>query len=466
MKINENIGNYHFFKRRQKFFIYDFLNNLILVSKEEENYLRMKRVLTDLSENKILSSVIYEKYKTILDNFKIDNSIFNSNEYINESTISSTKMTMMIAQTCNLRCSYCYGSEGRFGTNGEFMTKETAEQAIRYLVKRAPSDANSFFITFFGGEPLLNYALMKHTMEFAKRNFPGKEFAYTFTTNATLFTQEIIDYLKKNDISILISLDGWEKIHNTNRIFHNGKGSFARVMKSIELLKKNNMPFSIRATMAHEFFKYYEDVIDFFTAIGAFKIYIARLQNYNVDSPNFDIDIEKLKKDGYYVDIYSEKIESKILNGENPKVIPFTNALMRIHEASSTLISCGAMNGSTAVAHNGNLYPCHRFVGIKGFNFGNVYSGIDNETLQTINNNLDKATFKCNSCWCKYICQRGCIRDIAKNKGTFISHDDKYCQLQRDSIERALETYYSIIKYRPEFIKELSEKEIEIYNIV
>jgi uncharacterized protein len=463
--MNENIGNYHFFKRNQKFFIYDFLNNQIFVSKEED-YLKMKAVLSDFSENKPLSHLVHKKYKTILDNFKIDNSIFNSNEYINESTISSTKMTLMIAQSCNLKCSYCYGSEGRFGTNGEFMTKETAEQAIRYLVKRAPENANYFFITFFGGEPLLNYELMKHIMEFAKNNFPEKEFAYTFTTNATLFTQEIIDYLKKNDISILISLDGSEKIHNTNRIFRNGKGSFARVMKSIELLKKNNMPFSIRATLSHEFFKYYEAIIEFFTAIGAFKIYIARLQNYNIDSLDFDIDIEKLKKDGYYVDIYAEKTKYRILNGENPKVVPFTNALMRIHEASSTLISCGAMNGSTAVACNGDLYPCHRFVGIKGFNFGNVYTGMDNDTLQTITNNMDKATVKCNSCWCKYICQRGCMRNIAKNNSAFVSYDDEYCQLERDSIENALETYYSIIKYRPDFISELSEKEIEIYNIV
>jgi uncharacterized protein len=103
---------------------------------------------------------------------------------------------------------------------------------------------------------------MKHTIEFAKNNFPEKEFAYTFTTNATLFTQEIIDYLKKHDISILISLDGMEEIHTTNRIFLNGKGSFARVMESIELLRKNDMPFSIRATLAHEFFiKYRSEFI-------------------------------------------------------------------------------------------------------------------------------------------------------------------------------------------------------------
>ena len=465
--MSENIGNYHLFKRNGTYFVYDFVHNLFLVSKKEEDFKKLKQVLRDFSARKNLSDDVRQKYQLILDNYQEDFDIYDTGKHLNKDNAVSNKITLMISQSCNLRCKYCYGSDGKYGTDGEFMSKETAEQSIRYLVQRAPQEAKHFFVTFLGGEPLLNFELMKHTIEYAKTNYPDKEFAYTFTTNATLFTQEIIDYLKSVNISIMISLDGMDFIHDANRVFGNGKGSFDCVMKNIDLLKKNNVPFHIRSTLADEYSEYYEDITKFFESIGASQIHISHLDKYDIDSDEFDIDMDKLKSEKPDVTAYHEKIKSKILEtGVLPSNAPFVIVLQRIHMASRTMISCGVANGCTAVAYNGDFYPCHRFVGINGFTFGNVYKGINDNDLNNIAASLDKATIKCNSCWCKYICQRGCIRGIAKNNGSFIGYSDDYCQLQEEYIERHLEMYYEIQKKRPELLKQISEKEIEVYNIV
>lgn len=468
-----DIGNYHFFVSKKKLFIYDTLHNLLFSAKKVEDYAMLKEILKRYSQGKDITQIEKDKYSLVLKNYTNENTIFNTETFINKENLFSTKLTLMISQSCNLKCSYCYGKEGRFGTNGEYMSNEIAEQSIRHLVERIESlklpkseNPKYFLITFFGGEPLLNFELMKHVIEFVEREYPNKVFSYTFTTNGTLFTEEIINYLRTKNVSILISLDGQKEIHDFNRVFSNGKGTFDKVMSNINLLKKNNMQFSVRATLSNKFFKYYESIANYFIELGAQQIFIGRLTNYDIDSNDFDINIEELKQDVKYATKYNNKIKDKILQGDYPDFIPFITILKRIHDATDTLISCGFMKGSTAVSYNGDLYPCHRFVGIDGFKFGNVYSGLEETPIQNIVKKIDKVTVKCNNCWAKFICQRGCMRDIAKNHGNFIPYDKRYCNLQRKKIEWALEVYYDIIKQQPEFIKQNSEKEIEIHNIV
>jgi uncharacterized protein len=237
-------------------------------------------------------------------------------------------------------------------------------------------------------------------------------------------------------------------------------------MKNINLLKEKGMPFAVRATLPSNFISKYEYVIDFLNKLGAYQIYISRLNNYNPDSFEFDINTNELKADSVYIYEYHNKIEKEILCGNNPEYIPFIKLLERIHDADDSLIACGFMKGSTAVSYTGDLYPCHRFVGINGFKFGDVYNGLDYDATNTIFTRLNVATKKCKKCWARFICKRGCIRDIAKNHGTFITFDKEYCRLMKSNIERALITYYKIVKNRPDFVKLFSQKEIEVFNIV
>jgi uncharacterized protein len=473
----QRLGNYHFFRNEKKYFIYDMLNNILLTTNNIEEQIMLKSVLKKFSNGEKITDAEKKKFNLLLSNFSDTKNVFHTREFLNKEKMFTTKITLMIAQTCNLKCTYCYGKEGRFGTEGEYMSKEVAEQSIRYLVKRIESlelkeskglkeseAAKYFQITFFGGEPLLNFNLMKHVIEFAEQTFPDKVFSYTFTTNGTLFTQKIIDFVKSKKITIMLSLDGTQEIHDANRLFLNNRGSFEKVMKNIFLLKKNEINFAVRATLSTKFYKHYEDIVQFFTEIGAEQIFISKLIDYNMNSTDFDINVDDLKQELKYVLKYNNRIKNEILQGNNPFYIPFISLLERIHVATDSMISCGSLKGSTAVSWNGDLYPCHRFVRIEGFKFGNVYDGIDDTAMQDIVDKFDNATTECNDCWARFICERGCMRDIAKNNGCFVSYDKQYCDLVRKNIEWALETYYEIMKFQPDFFKQYSNKEIGIYN--
>lgn len=462
-----NIGNYHFFEHENRALIYDFINNILYSPKNKEHYYQLQTILQDYSIGNLKDCNLLSKYSVFIENYTNEIKVFNSSEYINKILTVSSKITLMISQDCNLRCSYCYGDEGKFGSTGGFMTKEIAEETMRFFVNRAkPYGYKYMFITFLGGEPLMNFPLMKHIIEFNKKEFPDIAFSYTVTTNLTLLSKEMVDYLKNQDISILISLDGPREIHNKNRVFKNGKGSFDSVLKKINLLKSNQILFSIRATLSHEDFKDYEQVVSFFEKIGAQQIFISRLSNYDVTSKEFDINVEELERDIGIVNIFHDKTHKKILNGENPIYVPFMKMFERIHEANESLISCGLLKGSTAVSFDGFLYPCHRFVGIKGFVFGSIYDGVNPDSVKKVADNLDAVTTACAKCWAKYLCKRGCVRDIAKEGGMFIRYDDKFCELTKKSIEKALVTYFNIVKLRADYLKEFSHKEIEVYNIV
>lgn len=462
-----DIGNYHFFVTKKKFLIYDYQNNLLYSPKRSVDYFELQSVLTEKLKKKKNEEKNCSKYLPFLENFVNNVTSFDSARLISQSQIVSSKITLMVSQDCNLKCSYCYGDEGRFGPTANMMTKETAEHAVRFFVERArPFNFKYLFISFLGGEPLMNFGLMKHIIEFNKIEFPDISFSYTFTTNATLFTKQKIEYFKKQDISILISLDGTKEIHDKNRIFKDGSGSFDKVIEKILLLKENNIQFSVRATLSHEDFKNYEKIIKYFNKIGVQQIFISRLSKYDTDSELFDINVEELEKDICIVDSFHDKTHKRILKGFNPKYVPFITMFERIHDANDSPIACGIMKGTTAVSCDGKLYPCHRFVGIKGFDFGSISDGINDKAVNKIANNLDASTIKCTVCWAKYLCKRGCVRDIAKANGTFTHYDEKFCELMQKSIEKALITYFHIVKNRPDYLKEFSNKEIEVYNVV
>lgn len=231
-------------------------------------------------------------------------------------------------------------------------------------------------------------------------------------------------------------------------------------------MKSNQVLFSIRSTLSHEDFKYYEQVVSFFEELGAQQTFISRLSNYDITSTKFDIDVDELERDISTVNIFHDKTHKRILDGENPIYVPFMKMFERIHEANESLISCGLLKGSTAVSIDGFLYPCHRFVGIEGFNFGSIHDGVNPDLVKQIADNLDKVTTGCSTCWAKFLCKRGCVRDIAKEGGRFICYDGKFCDLMQKSVEKALVTYFNIVKLRPDYLKEFSHKEIEIYNVV
>lgn len=366
-------------------------------------------------------------------------------------------LTLMLTQNCNLRCTYCYGGDsGKFGIeDGGIMTKKVAFAAIDRLVGNDNTNGNRYQITLFGGEPLLNKSLMSAIFDYCNNlsKLHGVQFVYTMTTNGTLLDEDTIKLLINNNVSILLSLDGQKHIHDKRRIFRDEEGSFDTVMENIEKLKTNGLGFSVRATLKGDDFLEIDNIVNFFQKIGDRKAYVSELSTYNDDLSDFYIDVAETHK---MLELQKNQIkitENRFLSGDNPYYMPFINVLNKINMTYSYPISCGFMRGTTTVSIHGDYYPCHRFVGMSGFNFGNVFTGRDTEKYMKICEEIDKATLKCGRCFAKYICARGCVRDIAKNNCKFIEYPDEYCDLMREKVADYLVIYRKALLKRPDFFR-------------
>ncbi|MCZ2130299.1 MAG: SPASM domain-containing protein, partial [Bacteroidia bacterium] len=163
---------------------------------------------------------------------------------------------------------------------------------------------------------------------------------------------------------------------------------------------------------------------------------------------------------------YMRQIEQKILNGERVDYIPFLTALQKIHTGGKSMISCGVMKGTTAVGVNGDFYPCHRFVGMPGYEYGNVFDGINQIKQKTICDNLDNANTNCNRCFARYICSRGCIRDVATSDTGFKEYDEAtFCTTMRELVVEYLAIYANLKLAKPEVFAQIDKKLQEV-NII
>jgi len=454
-KVKKQIKNYYFISKEGINLLYDFENNNIISFKSKEIRDKIFNILYDYSLNKISRNDLQgnEKVLSLLDNLSLENNYFSTHKYITE--LKTTKIGLMLIQDCNLMCKYCYGGEsGKYNSQGmnNKMTIETAQKSINYLMNNCPESENDE-ISFFGGEQLLNLYLIKKIINYCKK-VEGKKFTYTITTNATLLTKEVIQYFEENKVSIMVSLDGYKEIHDANRVYPNGKGSFETVIQNVKELLNSNFKnyFHVRSTLTTEYLKNFENVANYFIDLGIKQIAIATESEYDDDSSEFSISTKKLMLKGTPKYKYIERLKKEILSGENPPFIPFYLILSRIHKASKNLISCGYFKGSTMVSYDGKLYPCHRFVGMKDFEFGNIFDGIDLKKLKQICSDMDTTTNKCNNCFVKYICKRGCIGDISKNGAKFIEYPEEFCDTMRKMIEDMLIFYYQLKILRPEYL--------------
>ncbi|MDY0282085.1 MAG: radical SAM protein [Salinivirgaceae bacterium] len=457
----KQVLNYVFINNQGSHIIYDYENNIIYNTFSQENSDLMFGLLSKGLIPDTLNTRQLEFYN-ILNDRKIEPKNFSSYELL-ASADNVRGVTLMLAQDCNLRCSYCYGQEGNYNDTPQLMSKKTAEEAINYLVNR--SKGNELLqVTFFGGEPLLNFDVLKHVVLICEK-FKNKKFHFSITTNGTLLSGEIVDFFKKIPISIMVSLDGEKTIHDKHRKYANGKGTHNDVINAINLLKENNLSFALRATFDHEYVSLMEHNIDYMFGLGATNAYISRLSNYDIDSNEFDINVKDIFTEWQYRIDYFNRTIAKILNGEIPKYIPFYNLFDRLINATTDMIGCGIFKSSTTVSCDGSLYPCHRFVGIEGFQYGHIKTGVKTEKLKTLCNNFDSVSTKCVNCFAKYICKRACARDIAKNNGFFITYDENYCNIMKEAISIVILAYYKIRNSNPSALEKITRQQPTVQTI-
>ncbi len=330
-----------------------------------------------------------------------------------------TDLTLNIVSNCNLRCRYCWNEAGAYGNppnNNQKMDEQIAFKAVDLLLKESKG-AKDLVIDFYGGEPLLNFELIKKVIGYCRKiqNTKKINFRFLLATNGTLLTKERGEFLIENGVDIAVSLDGSRKIQNAQRPFPDGKGSFYIVMDNINSLKEDYRKQLVgRAT----FTPYSRKVIrtfNFLRNIGFSRIEVCESEKagYGLELNNRFFfsghkGLQQLKSIYYNLsDFYARGIIKKDLTYENTYFNRFFKQLSRLYHIQSVVGTCSAGFSLMAVDMDGSIYPCTAFVGLAQFKIGNVKTGINEKKLKEFSNIKISSSTACEKCWAKRLC-RGC----------------------------------------------------------
>src|SRR2546430_4832269 len=324
-----------------------------------------------------------------------------------------TTMVLNVTNQCNLSCTYCYeyGEDKIVDTeNGrqpKFMTEETARQSVDFLLKESGKVAH---ITFFGGETLLNFPVLRKTIAYARRRAAeeGKDVDFSMTTNATLLKPDIIEFLAESRIGVTISIDGPREVQDKFRVFSNGAGSYDVVAPKIrELLKRHtSRPIGARVTLTSanldvkRIYRHLTEEIGFWE-VGFAPVTTSASRGHAISDDGYDRMLSQFRELAY------EFLESSVANRHHG----FSNVketLEELHKGVSKAYPCGAGLGLLGVATDGDVALCHRFAGSDVHKVGSVTTGVDRQAQAAflekhhIANKTD-----CSVCWARPLCSGG-----------------------------------------------------------
>jgi uncharacterized protein len=326
------------------------------------------------------------------------------------------QICLNVTHKCNLNCDYCYGEDGSYGGSAIHMNRETAEQAVNFLME-ASGDSKDCRISFFGGEPLLNFDLVKHIVQYSREQASklNKRMVFGITTNGTLLNEHNSDFLIKEKIDVTLSFDGPKEMQDKNRTFKSIKEQssydliYPKILKFIEKAEKNKNFYGFRATITGPGLINIRGLRDFFDNFKTNKIYYDTAEYKNDISPGG----LSITKDG--LKIYRKEIkeladEFKIDKSKSRINSIFSGPLKSLQKRSkkkSYCISPGCFY--IGVSAEGDLFPCHRFVGYKDTKLGNVWDGYDKDKwLEKYSQvNIFKSK-RCSACWIRFFCGGMC----------------------------------------------------------
>ena len=347
-------------------------------------------------------------------------------------------LCLHVAHDCNLRCRYCFAGTGDFGHGRMLMTREVAIAAVDLLAS-ASGTRKHCEIDFFGGEPLMNMAVVKHTVEHVRRieQQTGKVFKMTLTTNAVALTDEVVAYLNAENISLVLSIDGRKVVHDNMRPDCAGNGSYDRVLSGIQraVRSREGKNYVVRGTFT-------ANNLDF----AADAVHLAELGFSELSMEPVVTPIAELRlRASFLPRIFSQyeqlarKCHEYWLAGNPINFFHYNIDLENGPCIIKRLSGCGAGADYLAVDPDGLLFPCHQFVGKPEFCVGDVFTGV---TDTAVSERLTSANVyskqECNQCWAKYFCSGGCHANNYFENGDIIKPYEIGCKMQKKRLEMAL----------------------------
>jgi uncharacterized protein len=344
---------------------------------------------------------------------------------------SVTKLSLLVTEACNYRCRYCYFTDELHDGGTQKMTKDVAFAAVNLLCKH--SNGQTLGINFFGGEPLLNFALIDAVVEYCATK--QRDFKYTITTNAALITERIASFFKKHDFVVVASLDGPAGIHNSVRKFPDGRGTCQETIRGIEILQKMLPANKITTnTVITKESTNLDLLLDFLENL---KVYRAAFTTISAPKDS-ELSLDEVTLPSF---LCSEtKICTDLIHGtstRNIQYLPILQYLRFIHKAEPRHYRCSIGRETLAVAPNGTLYPCHRFVGTDGFELGTVSTGIKESTRNKFYTLCQDFDNSCGKCWARFLCGGPCAYDSFANSGNIYQPILDKCMRIRNLIAHA-----------------------------
>lgn len=348
-------------------------------------------------------------------------------------------MCLHIAHDCNLACKYCFAGEGEYCGDRSLMSFEVGKQAFDFLIANSGTRKN-LEVDFFGGEPLMNFEVVKQLVAYAREQekIHNKNFRFTLTTNGVLLDEEVMDFANKEMYNVVLSLDGRKETNDRMRVSRNGKGSYDLILpKFKEMVKRRgNKEYYIRGTYTHYNTDFTKDILHM-ADLGFTKLAMEPV----VASPDAPY---ALKEEDLPVlfDQY-EKLAAEMVHREkNGKGFTFFHYMIDLEGGpciAKRIAGCGVGTEYVAVTPWGDLYPCHQFVGDENYLLGNVFDGITNEEVRSRFKMCNIYTRpQCNDCFARLYCSGGCSANAYHATGSIEGIYELGCKLHRKRVECAI----------------------------
>lgn len=349
-------------------------------------------------------------------------------------------LCLHIAHDCNLACEYCFADEGEYhGQKRELMSLEVGMRAIDFLIENSGNRVN-LEVDFFGGEPLMNFDVVRKIVEYgrSREKEAGKNFRFTLTTNGVLLDDDVIDFCNREISNVVLSLDGRKDVNDSMRPTRNGKGSYDIIVPKFRkfVSERGNKSYYVRGTFTRNNLDFVED-FNLMADLGFKEISIEPVvAQDDCDYAIREEDIEKICME------YDKLAKNIIERHKAGKPVTFFHFMMDLNGGPCVykrLSGCGSGTEYLAVTPGGELYPCHQFVGLEDFSLGNVFEGIRRTDI------VDEfklcnvyAKDKCRDCFARFYCSGGCAANSYQFHGSILDAYDIGCKLQQKRVECAI----------------------------
>ena len=348
-------------------------------------------------------------------------------------------LCLHIAHDCNLACQYCFAEEGEYHGRRALMSYETGKQALDFLIANSGQRRN-LEVDFFGGEPLMNFDVVKQLVAYGREQekLHDKHFRFTLTTNGVLLNDDIMEFANKEMDNVVLSIDGRKEVHDRMRPFRKGAGSYDLIVPKFQKLaeSRNQERYYVRGTFTHYNTDFSNDVLHLadlgFKQISVEPVVAQPEDPYAITEEDIPVICEE------YDRLAKEMIRRKKA-GEDFNFFHFMIDLEGGPCVAKRLSGCGSGTEYLAVTPWGDLYPCHQFVGNEDFLMGDVWNGIKRTDIQDEFKCCNVyAKEKCRNCFARFYCSGGCAANSYNFHGSILNAYDIGCELQKKRVECAI----------------------------